>query len=127
MDEFLEVCLAWSGVWHGWCTLAPHAPLHLELSTHRHTQHAQTRAAPTARPSCACARTHASLRPAYAQLNSTKHAQVRIHRSSFMRLRVARKGDAAEVGFFNALVEDRCAFVVVWCLCLGQMVYDNWL
>lgn len=24
-----------------------------------------------------------------------------------MRLRVARKGDAAEVGFFNALVEDR--------------------
>jgi protein transport protein SEC24 len=36
-----------------------------------------------------------------------KYAQVRIHRSSFMRLRVARKGDAAEVGFFNALVEDR--------------------
>jgi len=33
--------------------------------------------------------------------------KLRIHRSSFMRLRVARKGDAAEVGFFNSLVEDK--------------------
>jgi hypothetical protein len=37
----------------------------------------------------------------------TSYPQVRIHRSSFMRLRVARKGDAAEVAFFNGLVEDR--------------------
>ncbi len=33
--------------------------------------------------------------------------QVRIHRSSFMRLRLARKGDPAEVAFFNGLVEDK--------------------
>ncbi|KAL6760997.1 hypothetical protein V8C86DRAFT_991602 [Haematococcus lacustris] len=33
--------------------------------------------------------------------------KVRVHRSSFMRLRVARKGDPAEVAFFNGLVEDR--------------------
>lgn len=33
--------------------------------------------------------------------------QVRIHRSSFMRLRIARKGDIAESTFFSALVEDR--------------------
>ncbi|MEW5312483.1 MAG: hypothetical protein WDW38_004115 [Sanguina aurantia] len=31
----------------------------------------------------------------------------RLHRSSFMRLRLARKGDPHEMSFFNSLVEDR--------------------
>ncbi|GIL50904.1 hypothetical protein Vafri_6870 [Volvox africanus] len=33
--------------------------------------------------------------------------KIRLQRSSFMRLRVARKGDPAESAFFNMLVEDR--------------------
>jgi len=33
--------------------------------------------------------------------------KVRVHRSSFLRLRVTRKGDAHEAAFFNMLVEDR--------------------
>lgn len=33
--------------------------------------------------------------------------KVRLQRSSFMRLRVARKGDPAESAFFAMLVEDR--------------------
>jgi len=45
--------------------------------------------------------------------------RVRIHRSSFMRLRVARKGDPAEVAFFSGLVEDRstagCSYVEYLC------------
>lgn len=34
-------------------------------------------------------------------------AQVRIQRSSFMRLRVSRRGDVSEAAFFSGLLEDR--------------------
>ena len=32
---------------------------------------------------------------------------MRVQRSSFLRLRIARRGDPTEVTFFNMLVEDR--------------------
>lgn len=32
---------------------------------------------------------------------------MRIHRSSFLRLRITRKGDPHEAHFFNLLVEDK--------------------
>lgn len=35
--------------------------------------------------------------------------RVRTHRCSFLRLRVARKGDPADMAFYNGLVEDRSA------------------
>lgn len=44
---------------------------------------------------------------AASQLLANLLTKIRLQRSSFMRLRVARKGDPAEAAFFNLLVEDR--------------------
>jgi len=48
-----------------------------------------------------------SLRLSPLTLDPPPRHQVRIHRSSFLRLRVTRKGDPFEATFLTQLVEDR--------------------